>query len=175
MIELKEISAAQPADYAFMERLLTQAFPNDEYRDLDELRRYSTERPEFHIALIMDGPERIGFVNYWDLEGFTYLEHLAIDPALRNRRYGAQVLDLLVARLKNPLILEVEMPEDEMSQRRIGFYERNGFRLLDGEYMQPAYKPCSHPLPMRIMMRGESGDLSFDEIVSTLHHHIYNA
>ena len=43
-----------------------------------------------------------------------------------------------------PVVLEVEMPTDEMSKRRIGFYERLGFELDNQVYHQPPYAQRNH-------------------------------
>ena len=37
------------------------------------------------------------------------------------------MLQELVKQYQKPICLEVELPEDELTRRRIGFYERNGF------------------------------------------------
>ena len=51
----------------------------------------------------------------------------AVDPAQRNGGHGKNVLNHLCQLLQHPIVLEVEMPEEEMAQRRINFYKRQGF------------------------------------------------
>ena len=54
-----------------------------------------------------------------------------------------------------PIILEVEVPLDEMSKRRIGFYERLGFILRnDIFYFQPPYEEGMNGLELKLMHTG---------------------
>lgn len=154
MLKLQRITTADTALYSFMENLMKQAFPTAEYRDLDELRLYTDTKPHFYNNIVMEGDRPIGFFTYWDFGTFYYAEHFAIDPALRNGGYGKQVLSLLCDTLTLPIVLEVEMPEDEMARRRIGFYERNGFVLWPDDYRQPPYRSGDDFLPMRLMVHG---------------------
>ena len=60
-----------------------------------------------------------------------------------------------------------------MAPRRIGFYRRNGFRLLEADYIQPPYAEDLPSLPLKLMSRGELPDI--DRVISTLHQRVYNA
>lgn len=59
----------------------------------------------------------------WETEDFCYLEHFAVQPSLRGHGTGSTLLRQLLQREK-PLILEIELPEDEITCRRKHFYER---------------------------------------------------
>ena len=54
----------------------------------------------------------------------------------RNGGIGAEAMKQFLAFCGTPVVLEVEMPADEMSKRRIGFYERLGFKLDNHVYHQ---------------------------------------
>ena len=71
-------------------------------------------------------------------------------------------------------MLEVELPQDEMSRRRIGFYERCGFELCHLPYLQPPYRPGDTPLPMHLMFHGTASPAPiFNTIRDTIHRHVY--
>ena len=54
------------------------------------------------------------------------------------------------------VLLEVEMPETDFARRRIGFYERNGFRVRDEfKYIQPPYSPGQPSLELLLMTHGD--------------------
>ena len=73
-----------------------------------------------------------------------------------------------------PVILEVELPETEMSRRRIGFYERCGFKLCLLPYRQPPYRKGDDFLPMFIMYTGiEDIAASFERIKQLIYRHVY--
>ncbi len=73
-----------------------------------------------------------------------------------------------------PPVLEVEPPADEMSERRIGFYERLGLSLrVDYEYIQPAYSEDRKALPMRLMTFGVPDDADLGLPVRLIYENVY--
>ena len=107
MLTLKRITTKDKALYAFMENLMTTSFPNDEYRELNELRVFTDTLPQFINNVIFDNDTPIGLISYWNFEGFHYVEHFAIAPSQRNGGYGKRVLQLLCETLPQPIILVV--------------------------------------------------------------------
>jgi hypothetical protein len=73
-----------------------------------------------------------------------------------------------------PVALEVELPTDALTRRRVGFYERNGFVLHgDFEYLQPPYKPGDDELPLKLMTHGECG-LPLDAVAAIIKREVYD-
>lgn len=111
----------------------------------------------------------VGLVTVWEFDGFSYVEHFAVQPGLRGAGVGSWVL----SQLREPVILEVEpagsTPEAE---RRIRFYERNGFRVLDVPYVQPPYSSELPELELKLMLRGDIEDI--DAVIKTIHKNVYN-
>ena len=56
------------------------------------------------------------------------------------------------------MVLEVEVPEDEMTRRRIGFYERHGLVYNDYPYLQPPMRKGQEMLPLRFMTKPSAVD-----------------
>lgn len=110
MIKLQPISTSDLQHYKFMEELLVDAFPPEEYRQLEELREYTDRTGNFHNNIIFDDDLPIGFITYWDFDRFYYVEHFATNPALRNGGYGKRTLEYLCNHLQLPIVLEVERP-----------------------------------------------------------------
>ena len=170
MIKLQRITTADTALYSFMENLMTASFPSEEYRSLDELRRYTDSKNHFHNNVIFHNDTPVGLITYWDFGHFYYVEHFAIDPAQRNGGHGKNVLSHLCQLLEHPIILEVEEPTEEMAKRRINFYQRHGFALWEKHYQQPPYKSGDGYLPMLLMAYG---DLTCEKDFDTVKEHIY--
>lgn len=169
---------ANDGRYGFVEKLLHESFPEGERRE-DERQRYNVDKnPLFTTYLIRDEviDTNIGVITVWSLDGFYYVEHLATSPAVRNKGYGNKIISSLLDRYRGSvIILEVELPEDEMSRRRIGFYERNGFKLSKKDYLQPPYRSGSYSIPMNLMFSGcDSIDDSFDKIKTEIYANVYN-
>lgn len=174
MITLHRIRETDTPEYRFVEELLTAAFPPEEYRDLAELRELTRGRGIFHNNLVRDGGTPAGLVTFWDFGDFHYVEHFATVPAMRNRGCGSRVLALLQERLGTPLVLEAELPAEEMARRRIAFYERQGFRVWVHDYRQPPYRPGGVFLPMRLLFRGGAEfEERFDEVRDRIYGQVY--
>ena len=66
------------------------------------------------------------------------------------------------------------MPTEEMSKRRIGFYERLGFVLDHHVYFQPPYRRGEALLEMRLMTHGELDlERSFERVKTIIHQNVY--
>lgn len=176
MIRIKRITTADSQYYDYMENLLVASFPVEEYRDLQELKVYTDTRPNFYCNIIFNDAMPVGLITYWDLGEFYYIEHFAIDPSQRNGGYGQELLKYLAGFLKKPIVLEVEHPTEEMAQRRISFYQRQGYVLWGKAYFQPPYKPGHDKLPMYLMALGDlTPERDFETVKTQLHRVVYNA
>lgn len=175
MITLQRITTADTELYRYVENLLTESFPLNEYRPLDQWKKLTDSKELFHNNVIVNEGKPVGLLTYWDLDSFYFIEHFAIDTSLRNSGYGKDVLNLLEKEIDKPLILEVECPTDELSQRRIGFYQRYQFELWNKDYVQPPYRPEESAIPMLIMCRGAlTADMHFKEVRRKLYQEAYN-
>ena len=135
--------------------------------DIPEIPLHRRRRLGYDAALadgrlyaesVWDGDLFVGLVFWWLAdEGYAYLEHLAVEPVLRGHNYGARILYDLCRRAGR-VILEIDPPEDEISRRRRGFYERNGFVYNEYDYIHPSY--LRPPQPHRLMV------MSYPEAIS---------
>lgn len=174
MIALKKINKSNDPLYKYNENLIIESFPPNEYRDLSQQRDYTNNNRLFHPHIILWQNEPIGILNYWLFQTCCYVEHFAIDSKKRNLGYGAKALSLLKESINECIVLEVELPEDDVAIKRIYFYERAGFKLYDKEYYQPPYRKKDSYFPMRIMAYGNSiNDEDFNQIKSTIYKEVY--
>ena len=142
--------------------LYMMSFPPEERRDWDDLRAKACDPGKpLSLTVVRSRRRFAGFITYWDLGGVRYVEHFAIDPALRGTAIGARAIKKFTANASTPVVLEVEPASDgEMARRRIGFYQRCGFQPHpDFEYLQPPYAPGLPELPLMLMTRGSVPDL----------------
>ena len=149
-------------------RIMQVSFSDDEYRPYDE-QLALFEEPEYRIYYMP-----AGFLAVWELESFIYIEHFAVDPSLRNSGTGSAMLQELVKQYQKPICLEVELPEDELTRRRIGFYERNGFIFNEYPYIQPPISKGKSPVPLRIMTyKSEITREEFQKMKEILYRRVY--
>lgn len=163
------------AHYHFIENLLSSAFPEDERRDSDRQRWNTDCNNMFHCLLATDDNFPLGLFNYWDFSTFIYCEHFAISESMRDKGIGGKVLQKAINTLGKPLVIEVEKPTDDISKRRIKFYERQGLILWnDKKYFQPPYRANGTILEMLIMSTPDmDGDKDFEEVVRLIHQNVY--
>lgn len=192
---LRITSAADP----LLERLFPlyeEAFPEAERRTRSQLTRMLSLTPAMHFTAILLAPDELpadspalrtdseegpqggsivgGLFSYWDMGDFLYLEHLATFPHLRNHKIGGKALDYMKHSFARPQLLEVEPPADPLTRRRVAYYERNGFRVLNRDYIQPPYShliPEDSGLPLWIMGRGEVGNV--EQMTETIRQRAY--
>lgn len=174
MIEFRKVRTQDEAEYAFVEELMHTAFPPEERREVIQQREYSDHNPLFYNNIILEEDRPIGLISYWNMDDFFYIEHFAIDPNLRNGGYGKHVLEAIKEKLQRPIVLEVEKPTDEISTRRINFYQRLEFMLHEKPYMQPPYRQGDSGLPMLLMTYGNIDmDKDFEKVRNILYKEVY--
>lgn len=140
-----------------IEKLYLESFPPEERRDFSKIRNLLNKAAsQFNIIAMSDSNGFIGFLSYWSFANYIYGEHFAVEPLRRGGGIGSMVIDKFKEIAGNkPIILEVEVPLDEMSKRRIGFYERLGFILRnDIFYFQPPYEEGMNGLELKLMHTG---------------------
>ena len=162
MIQISQVYANDSNSLKFIERIYTESFPLDERRDFSEVIRLLEENDNFFIVLLSDENKAVGFISYWEWNDFSYVEHFAVDSSCRGSGYGATAMTELLKRINN------------ISQRRIRFYERLGFVLCTRSYTQPPYSPEKQPLELYLMSFGKI-DLNqvFDTVASRIHQKVY--
>jgi GNAT superfamily N-acetyltransferase len=150
--------------YKQVESLLITAFPESERRDLELQCRYADHNPKFKVYAVYEADVFVGFFTLWTFQSFSYVEHLAVSPSLRNKGYGTRILQYIKEIVKTPLLLEIELPFDMEQKARQLFYEKNGFQTLDLPYFQPPYRSGDACLPMHLMMYGNQGGVADERL-----------
>ncbi len=145
------ITNRQDEYFDFFWKLYESAFPLIERRSLD-YQIETLNQKGYTLEVVLEGELPIGFISWWEMSRAIYVEHFAIDPSLRGRSYGGKLLTDFMDTCAKPIILEVEHPTDDISTRRIGFYERLGFVLNHHPYAHPSYQSPDEPMVELMIM-----------------------
>lgn len=173
MIRFQRINTSHE-HYTFVEALMQAAFPLQERRDADLQREYADHKQQFHTYIILEKETPIGFVTLWELTDFHYIEHFAIHERYRNKGYGQMVISQLKEEVEGMIILEAEQPTDDITRRRIRFYQRQGFILQDVPYHQPPYRKGEDWLPMKLMtLNNINFESQFESVRDTIYKEVY--
>ncbi|MFT8319099.1 MAG: GNAT family N-acetyltransferase [Sporolactobacillus sp.] len=133
-------------------QLMALSFPPEEIREERSARRL-LDHPNYRILTAVDDAGALcGFFAIWDFKDFQFIEHFAVNPAMRGQGLGSQMLRLLMQEAKPNLLLEVETPENELARRRIQFYQRLGFILSSFGYEQPKLQENSSKRFIRLQL-----------------------
>lgn len=174
MLQLNKITSQASPYWDSLACVYHASFPIDEQRPITDITRLIEEDERFVAYVITD--ERGGFVGLlttWHFDDFIYIEHFAIEPTLRSKGYGAKTLKTFITEQQSPIVLEAEPPTDELSRRRIRFYQRCGLSLYDYPYIQPAYTPDSNPVPLRLMGTIDTEATPLNLVSDILHREVY--
>lgn len=174
MIECIKVEEVGDPLLSRVEHTYVSSFPSCERRDFPELKKLITPGSPFVVNVLLRDGEYVGFITAWDFGRFVYVEHFAIDESARNGGIGGKALKQFLDVWNRPVVLEVEKPDDEMSRRRIGFYERLGFVLDTHPYQQPPYHPQDGWLDMYLMSYGAI-DLKeeYERVKDCLYKYVY--
>ena len=127
--------------------ILDKSFDHNEIRSAEGQKKLFNDRA--YSVLVND--DITAMLGVWDFDDIRYIEHLATDERVRNNGIGGLLLDEFINSKHTPVILEVELPGEEITDRRIAFYERHGFKFNNYDYIQPAMEKGKDPVPLRIL------------------------
>ena len=161
-------------DFDKVFRLIEISFPKDEYRPYAGQKALLND-PAYEVFVLPGADGAVtAFMAVWKFEPFVYLEHFAVDPEYRSGGIGSQLLGELIRASGKMICLEVELPDNAMAARRIGFYERSGFFLNGYPYMPPPLADGQNPVPLAIMSSGRAiSHAEFDAVKQVLYARVY--
>lgn len=150
---MKQIRLKNTTDNYFQKawEIYEDAFPLSERRLL-EAQSNVMKVPNYHFDITIIEKQLIGFLLWWEIETYRYIDHFATSVQMRNKGYGKLILEKFMDSNNNkPILLEVELPNSTINQRRIKFYEKIGFKLNQHYYEIPPLNESQAPLQLLLM------------------------
>lgn len=137
-------------------KIMKQSFPLEEIRSY-EGQRALLDREDYFIKTYIHNGDMAGFCAYYELNDFLYIEHLACSPEVRGLGIGTKLVqEVLDEAGERVVILEVEPPVDEMTKRRVAFYEKLDFYLNPYYHFQPPLNKDTDGVELKIMSSARS-------------------
>ncbi|WP_051667244.1 GNAT family N-acetyltransferase [Shouchella lehensis] len=131
-------------------QLFLESFPVDEFRPY-EAQLALVDQENYRVYVFEQEQTIAAFFAIWETDEFVFLEHFAVRERYRNGGLGGTLLQELLKMVQKRVFIEVEPPDDELKQRRVAFYERNGFHFSAYGYIQPALADGRQPIPLNVM------------------------
>ena len=173
LIDLKRI--VNFPELKTIRELYIAAFPKEERREFDQLKQLLNNEECHFYRISTQSKTLAGFCILWEFSGFVFIEHFAVKPEMRGLGIGEKTLAKIKENFQKSIILETELPADELKIRRIRFYERNGFHKLSRTYFQPSYGENKPEVELKLM--STNVDIRTEEleyIIKTIRKKVYN-
>ncbi len=148
-MEFIRIEQAESAKWDKVWNLYEESFPVAERRKLKDHLRASEDK-RFHPLSIWDNNLLIGIIFYWEWDSYRYIEYLAVSPNLHGHGYGSQIIKK-IRDSEHTTILEIDPLINELTVRRLQFYERAGFTLTPYRFTHLPYRLDSTPQELLIL------------------------
>lgn len=139
--------------------LYETSFPKIERRNINEQKQIQNDS-RYKTYAYLDEDNFVGIVFYWDFDKFRFIEHFAINPSFRGKSYGSKILESLL-NTSNDVVLEIELISDEISKKRLRFYEKFDFKVNDFKHYQVPFREEQESLELLFLSHGRI--LSKDE------------
>lgn len=137
-MEFKRIVSKDDKYFSKMISIYNYSFPEFEKRTLvNQIEVLNDE--SYKCIVVCENNILVGIILYWDFENYKYVEHLAIDKDLRGKSYGSKILKEFCNDNKT-IILEIDPPIDEVSVKRLKFYNKLGFVMQEFNHIHPPYR-----------------------------------
>ncbi len=160
-------------DFDKIYEIMEKSFPLTEFRPKDEQAQLFKNK-YYKVLGIKENGVLISIAAVWCFDDFIFIEHLASLPEYRNKGLGSLILREIIASTNKTVCLEVEPPEDELTRRRIAFYERNGMFFNSYPYIQPSISSGRAPISLYIMTsKSQIDEKTYENIKSVLYKQVY--
>jgi ribosomal protein S18 acetylase RimI-like enzyme len=156
----------------FIKELYESAFPEQERRDWASFKALLTDA-RMHVDAILDAEQVIGFLIWWKLQEYCFIEHFAMSARVRGAGYGSEVIKYYVEKSHCKVLLEVEPSGTRDADRRIIFYERAGFKLVHVDYRQPSYVEKDLSFPMFLLQTGAESEAEIAKLIQEIVKTVY--
>lgn len=148
-MEFKIIEHSNKEQWEKVWKLYENSFPIAERRKLEDHLR-ACENELFYPVSIWEEEDFIGIAFYWEWSNYRYIEYLAVIPELHGKGYGSQIINK-IRNSKYTIILEIDPLINELTVRRLQFYERAGFTLTPYRFMHLPYRIDGAPQELLIL------------------------
>ena len=148
--KIHRIKNKEDPHFAEFWKIYSSSFPLSERRNPDQ-QTSIFKNQDYQLDVYLLDNHAIGFIAHWKAKEFVFIEHFAIASEVRNKGFGNAILKEFIEGNIVPVILEIEPPMDDLTRRRLKFYEYLGFIRNDHLHYQPPYHTSDQPLHLVIL------------------------
>ena len=165
-----ELVVIKKEEFKSIYKAMTISFASDEIRTFEDAYKLLDVK-EYKVFHLISNNEKVGFITIWNLSSCTFVEHFVIYEEYRNKGFGGIAIDLINKKFKK-VVLEAELGTTDISKRRLGFYNRHGFKINDVNYIQPAYHKDKQPVDMHLLSSSNKLE-NIDKVIEEIYELVY--
>lgn len=159
--------------YPAFQRTNKASFPENERRS-DMAQAMALANPRYRLDAWLDNDIFIGFMGWWDYGDYRYIEHVAVTPEARSVGYGGKMLAAWLDKSPTPVYLEIEEVVDDITRRRLNFYQRLGFVETPMRHQQPPYQGRGGTVPMQVLSWPDAlSSKQYQSLIRALHAEVW--
>ncbi len=123
-----------------MWKIYTEAFPLVEKRSFDDYAKALGDSA-CHLFVYLDANNEVqAILNAWDFPSSYFIEFYAIAHTARGKGLGTIILQDCMQKRQKKIVLEIEVVNDDATEKRWRFYKRLGFIKHSSIYVHPPYQ-----------------------------------
>lgn len=131
--------------------IMSESFPLEEFRTKEGQKKL-LEKNDYNIAVVKNEKNKIiGLIAYFDFQTYIHIDHFAVAKSERGKGIGRKFFREFKKFIGKNITLEVEPPQNNISKRRIAFYNTMGLKLFSFKYFQPPLRKEFGNTPLMIM------------------------
>lgn len=154
------ITSREDANYAGFAEIYENAFPLYGQRTAAGQEKILKD-PDYHLDLFLENGRPVGFIAWWELEHYRYIEHFAISADLQDHGYGTMVLYNFLDfawedNFRKTILIETDRPTRDVFRDRLRFFRSFGFQENPIPHIHPSYRQkfAAQPLILLSYRRG---------------------
>jgi GNAT superfamily N-acetyltransferase len=163
-MKIVHIRNAENPYFAQLWEIYRYSFPLYEQRTFEH-QQTAFRSPLYHLDAYLNEGRVIGFIGYWIFPDYAYVEHYAMAKEARGQGYGTKILGDFLRRMEGRIVvLEIDPVIDEVSTRRLEFYQRLGFQESPFRHTCPKYQPDEQEGELWVLTWPATVDCDFYEM-----------
>lgn len=158
----------KPSLFKQLYRIYCSSFPKHERRERKNLEKILLQKKARALVRLKEKCV-MGFAIYWQLGDFCFLEHFAVHEKKRGKGHGSEIVSALSKKCRK-IVCEIEPPTRSLkAKKRLAFYKKRGFRVIEKNYVQPAYSPGKKPVRLWLVANFKAGG----SVAPLIHEKVY--
>lgn len=141
--------------YEEFSRIYSTSFPIYEQRNREQ-QIDAFNNKHYNLLCLIEDNVLLSFIAFWNFEVYTYIEHFAVNEKFRGRNLGTQTLSKFEELIGKTIILEIDPVIDDISAKRLLFYQNIGFKLCKQAHIHPPYNSSYKPHELLVLNTGDN-------------------